>query len=297
MKIKHWLLFGLLASCTPALANNSGDSGPSPAPGVQQKGAVTANNCVKWFGNNTVADAGTTCGGSGGTPGGSNNTFQYNNSGTFGGAPMTYDSGSNTIQASPSSFITPAINDQMSSGLADAQFGDFQFLFQGTFLDINSGTGTFFFNSGGVEITDGFYIQDDEQRISINTNGRSLYNISGSETIDWDNKLLLDGMGNVVLTWSPSGVDMPAILPSAPQTVAGNANFSEPLQGSSYKKAVIYLNGLTGAQSYTFPVAFSHTPAVLTTNELSSSLVTSLSTTAVTVTGASSTGFLFIEGF
>lgn len=53
------LLFALLSTAAYA--------GGTPAPGVMQSGAVTANNCVKWVGNNLVTDAGSTCGGSGGS--------------------------------------------------------------------------------------------------------------------------------------------------------------------------------------------------------------------------------------
>ena len=85
-------------------------------------------------------------------------------------------------------------------------------------------------------------------------------------------------------------------------TTAGSAVCSMPEQGSSYKKVIVYLDGYendsTTAQTYTFPTAFSNTPAV-STNSASVPGVT-VSTTKLSLapdTTTAYTGWIIIEGY
>lgn len=89
---------------------------------------------------------------------------------------------------------------------------------------------------------------------------------------------------------------------TAPQTTvscstSGTAIFSEPLQGSSDKKVLIHLTACLGTASYTYPTAFTNTPSIYASNNVAATILTSLSSTAVTVTGATSTGSIFLEDF
>lgn len=78
---------------------------------------------------------------------------------------------------------------------------------------------------------------------------------------------------------------------------AGTTVFSEPFRSADFKKITITLSGATGTASYTFPVAFVNTPAVIATNQIALGVVTSISNTAVTVTGAASGGYITLEGY
>ena len=97
-----------------------------------------------------------------------------------------------------------------------------------------------------------------------------------------------------------TSVTAPVFDSSATQTTvncstSGSVTFSEPFAGSSLKRVEIHAAACVGTASYTFPTAFSFAPQVL--SQSLASIATSVSATAVTITGSTSTGFLALDGY
>ena len=172
-----------------------------------------------------------------------------------------------------------------------------------TFQDIlqTDGFGNFFNGLGDtITISSGaglnYFVQAPPAPLGTN-NGDRWYDLSTGLEFIWINDL----SGSQWVTpgiISQSGQN----TQSDEQTVvngslSGSATFSQPEQRSSYKKVIVYLNGLNGDASYNFPVPFSYTPAIIDTSSLSQSIVTSLSRTNITVSAGIQSGFIILEGY
>jgi hypothetical protein len=94
-------------------------------------------------------------------------------------------------------------------------------------------------------------------------------------------------------------VSITAAQTTATCSVSGTAIFSQPQTGATDKKVLISLqacNGTAGA-GYTFPVAFVHTPGIFASSTVTAALVTSLTNSAVFITGTTSTGTIVLEDY
>jgi hypothetical protein len=135
------------------------------------------------------------------------------------------------------------------------------------------------------------------------TNEANLYIGSAGAAATNNYSLYVAGPTTIASTLAAStSVSSPVFLSTAAQTTvscstSGSAIFSEPEQGTSDKKVLIHMSSCLGTASYTYPVAFTNTPSIYASNNVAASIATSLSGTAVTVTGATTTGSLILEDY
>lgn len=136
--------------------------------------------------------------------------------------------------------------------------------------------------------------------------------------IPLENSLTINGAGNLGINllntnvWSViqtynAGINVSLVNNSAEQTTivgttAGSIIASQPEQGASYKKVVIYLDGYendsTTAQTYTFPVAFVNTPvASVNTTSIAGMTISNSSVSFAPDSTTIYTGFIIIEGY
>lgn len=163
-------------------------------------------------------------------------------------------------------------------------------------------------NSTGIDNTGKFTANQYNFNTAGSSGLNSLYVNASDNFLHFTNSSSIDAavlVGTVNLTTQTSGT-LPSFnggtnsngaITNVSGSTSGTVAFSQPFRMTTNKRVMIFCNALVGTASYTFPSVFSHTPVVLTTSGLAASLVTSLSTTAATVTGTTTTGILIIDGY
>ena len=156
------------------------------------------------------------------------------------------------------------------------------------------------------------YLIDASSNVSVDYSDRWLRDSSSLTSVDYGTRTLVANDGvTPIFNWASSTYPLFYAIPQIPGVrntankttvncaTSGTVIFSQPEQGSSYKKVVAHASACVGAASYAFPVNFSYAPSIvsLTNNAIPAGYVTTLGTNTVTVTGVTSTtGNLIIEG-
>jgi hypothetical protein len=138
----------------------------------------------------------------------------------------------------------------------------------------------------------------------IGSNSQSQIILGGTTIQDGTGGLLLSNAGKNVVITNPANVnsaDVPVTIRQAGATTvsgstSGTAQFNQVSTISGRKEVLVYCNALLGTATFPFPTAFTNTPVVVTTSGPAASVVTTLSTLTMTVTGATTTGYIDIIG-
>jgi hypothetical protein len=184
-----------------------------------------------------------------------------------------------------------------NSHLADAN----GYLYYNTGSLMADGSGNLYYSTGNILANAGgtlFYgnnshLADGSGYLYYST-GSLLADNSGNLYYSNGN-ILADGSGRLNAT----GINFASSQTTINGSTSGSTVSSMPFQGSTYKKVVIYVNALVNATStsYTFPTAFTKTPAITYVPSGDAALIT-LSTTVVTfAVGTFVSGFVTIEGY
>ena len=238
----------------------------------------------------------------------------YNGSGGF-GLTVFKDC---SISANNSSIVALGLGD-ISIYLYDTfVYGSVNSTYGSTyFYDSQISSGTITIASGGSVYLNNCSLPGGSNSISISSGGNGYlyfcqFGTSAANTVSGSGALELGPVtfqggghtstyGSSLTITSDQISHGPTCITAAVTTVnastSGTVAYSQSFQGATYKKVIAYCAAAVGTASYTFPVAFTNTPVVVSTNGLAASLVTSLSTSAMTITGATSTGYIIVEGY
>lgn len=139
--------------------------------------------------------------------------------------------------------------------------------------------------TGAASVTTSFHLYND----AINTSGDVKFKIDKLVNYASDITLLsLDQNGSLAINSTQTSVN---------NSVSGTTKFAQPQSGTPFKIVIISFSAAVGTASYTFPVAFTTTPSVFVSNDVAAGIITSLSTTAVTATGTTTTGNIMLAGY
>lgn len=173
-------------------------------------------------------------------------------------------------------------------------------------LQSATSTSTSTTNNSSVEIFEGSYWNG---TASVNY-GSQLYWVQDSTTPSGHLSFNLYNNGTVtqVASLDQSGnlttngyVNINAPQTTLSGTTSGSVVWSEPIQGTSYKKFVAYFNAYENtsatAQTITFPTAFSFTPIIIGNNTGTTPSATTTTLTLPVSMSATASGFIIIEGY
>ena len=144
------------------------------------------------------------------------------------------------------------------------------------------------------------------QNPTVVTGDRAMSIFHATKNILIGNGTTDDGVNTLQVTGSVKATQFnsTATQTTLSGSTSGNAVFSMPFQGSSYKKVMINCNSLVGATStYTFPTAFTTSPSISVTYGVGGSIsvlptvITTLTNSTVIITGTNSSGILILEGY
>lgn len=135
------------------------------------------------------------------------------------------------------------------------------------------------------------FVIDSETFIATGLTGDGPYTLVGVTRGVQGTTAAAHNAGTATMTWNTEQLDEAETAITG--STSGTATFSEPESGTAIKIVVVYLAALLGTATYTFATPFRFAPTAVGSK---SATATSISTTAVTITGSTDTGYCILMG-